>query len=460
MPGITIIGDSRNAARNRPTSLPAEARSLSRMLRLLKSPETAAVALNQSLKTLSPPEDLGQATALGRVRQQVSQSIQQMREVGWDTLADRYAEYNMALAIESVLQDSSSFAVAAKNSRKENTTWRKSNGPKPKRTDNNIPEAVAFSESQKSDDESNSGTDVSSVIATNALKSQEKKNTSSLSPLSKDSNDRQAPRNSSPTAVARRLLPLVSDSSTIEASEASQQEEEEQTRDSASQQIMETSTEEPFQGAQEEIEMGLTNAARYLWSIILESLHLQVASRTTRVWGRKKIYEVYELARPMQDTCTEELPALRRRLETECCSIFDGVLRDASDCRVYVTLQNLAIGSNGSNNQRHTQGLFVQIHLGKLLDLQDERNRSVSGEKKKKAEREFVAQLVPGSKLFALTASRSPSRSKFTPYILTVLENILTETTNMNHAASIGMTKTAKKAALLNGALLTYKATV
>ena len=421
------------------------------MLRLLKSPETAAVALNQSLETLSPSEDLGQAAALVRVRQQVSQSIQQMREVGWDTLADRYAEYNMALAIESVLQDSSSFVVAAKNSRNQIAKGRMRTAPKQKHTDNNIPEAVAFSESQGAEDESNSGTDVSFVIATDALKSQEK-NTSSLSPLSKDSNDRRAPRNSSQTAAARRLLPLVSDSSTIEASEASQQEEEEQTSDSSSQQIMDLSTGETFGEPEEETEMGLTNAARYLWSIILESLHLQVASRTTRVWGRKKIYEVYELARPMQDTCTKELPSLRRRLETECCSIFAGVLRDASDCRVYVTLQNIAVGGNVSNNQRHTQGLFVQIHLGKLLDLQDERNRSVSGEKKKKAEREFVAQLVPGSKLFALTASRSPSRSKYTPYILTVLENILTETTNINHAASTGMTKAAKKAAVLNGA--------
>ena len=113
MPGITIIGDSRNAARNRPTSLPAEARSLSRLLRLLKSPETAAVALQESLETLPIPAAVGQAAALERVRQQVEQSIQQMKEVGWESLADRYAEYNMALAIESVLQDSSSFIAAA-----------------------------------------------------------------------------------------------------------------------------------------------------------------------------------------------------------------------------------------------------------------------------------------------------------------------------------------------------------
>ena len=425
MPGITIIGDSRNAARNRPTSLPAEARSLSRMLRLLKSPETAANALTQSVETLPPPSDVGQAAALFRVRQQVSQSIQEMREAGWETLADRYAEYNMALALESVLQDPSAFVASSQTT-------------KSSARQHNIPGAVAFAEPEEADDDSSA--DASSVIPTNrnshnTMNARTVPSDSlSLSPLSKDSHpsndNRHAPKTSQP-AVARRLLPLVSDSSTIEASEASQEEGE--ARDTT------TVATEPLE-EQEEPEMGLSNAARYLWSIILESLHLQVASRTTRVWGRKKIYEIYELARPMQDTSTQELPPLRRRLETECRSIFDGILSDASNCRVYVTLQSIVAGST---SDRNTQALHVQINLGNILDLQDERNRSVSGEKKKKAEREFVALLIPGSSLFALTASRSPSRSRFTSYILTVLENILTETTN-NFAAI----KTAKKVEL------------
>lgn len=448
MPGISLIGDSRNAERNRPTSLPAEARSLSRMLRLLKSPETAATALIQSLATLPCHSDPGSAVALVRVRQRVVQSIQQMREAGWDTLADRYAEYNMALAVESVLQDPSSFVVS------RGTGAGGAPNTKKARADlydnNNIPLAVAFTENAQADDD-NSSTDMSSVIATSKKNghndANNRANTMSLSPLSKDdsktNNKRQGPRSSSQSAVARRLLPLVSDSSTLEASETCQ--DEAKAAVEKSENNTETAEEE------EESELGVTNAARNLWSIILESFHLQVAARTTSVWGRKKIYEVYNLARPMQDIADAySLPALRQRLETECRTIFDGVRSDAANhCRVYVTLQPHVVesGNGGNGNGNHpTQALHVQINLDKLMDLQDERNRSVSGEKKKKAEREFVALLVPGSNLFALTASRSPSRSRFTTYILTVLENILTETTNHYAKANSSSTSTFSKA--------------
>jgi len=431
MPGISLIGDSRNAARNRPTSLPAEARSLSRMLRLLNSPETAANVLEQSLATLlQVASSSHEAAALEKAKSLVHQTIHQMRAAGWENLADRYAEYNMALAVESVLQDPESF-VGKKSV--GNGTPKKPNQSK----NNNVPKTVALSEQSQ---EGDSITDASSVVATgrNAHTLEVNDADLSASPFSlstgSKSNEQQQPTTSHLIA-AKRQLALVSDSSTVEADEASQEDD-----------FIKESTEETEESGNTDGAIQ-THSAGKLWSILLESLHLQIASRTTRVWGRKKIYEVYELARPVEDIGSpRELPLLRERLEMECRTSLDGVLDDGA-CRVYVTMQpllpNIAAADSSSSKQPQQQALFVQISLGQLLDLQDERNRSVSGEKKKKAEKEFVALMVPGSTLFCLTASRAASRSRFCPFILTVLENVLTETTNTASASTLFGARTA-----------------
>jgi hypothetical protein len=113
MPGVAAVGARRNAEWNRPTALPAEARSLSRMLRILKSPQTAATALTETLEKLPRPEDPRQLAALSLVRSQVFEMIEDMAEGGW-SLPEKHSEYNMAMAVEAVLQEPSSFDAPEK----------------------------------------------------------------------------------------------------------------------------------------------------------------------------------------------------------------------------------------------------------------------------------------------------------------------------------------------------------
>jgi len=150
---------------------------------------------------------------------------------------------------------------------------------------------------------------------------------------------------------------------------------------------------------------------KQFWGSLLEALHLQVASRTTSVWGRKKIYEVYQLTAP--SSIEDSLNEIRKTVEREFCTVYHGVGED-SGCRTYAV--------TSVNNS-----LYIQVNIGKHYDFNDERNRSVCGEKKKKADHEFTAIVSEGSPLIALSASRAPSRSRFTKFVLASLDAALTK---------------------------------
>eukprot|EP00978_Attheya_sp_CCMP212_P006793 scaffold15802_cov54-Attheya_sp.AAC.1 len=163
---------------------------------------------------------------------------------------------------------------------------------------------------------------------------------------------------------------------------------------------------------------------RELWirdtmAVVLESLHLQVTARTIKTWGQRKIYQIYQLNAPCP--LWDNLEHLRTRLQTEFQSIYHGGGQDESDCRVHALSldppkqpsSNKDSENDNENsypsNTDTTQFLYIQLNIGKLLDLHDESLRSsTSGEKKKKKGKEFVAVLQPGSCLVALTASKDP----------------------------------------------------
>jgi len=158
------------------------------------------------------------------------------------------------------------------------------------------------------------------------------------------------------------------------------------------------------------------------WSNLLEAVHLQVSSRTTTIWGKKKIYQVYQLAGPaMPVVSAAALEDVRRAVQKEFLAVYDGSIDDDvravrySECRVYATIRTEPVTA-----------IWIQINVGRSLDLTDEVNRAVSGEKKKKNGTEFVAVVTPESPLIVLTASRAASRSPFTPYIVSALEATLT----------------------------------
>jgi hypothetical protein len=138
------------------------------------------------------------------------------------------------------------------------------------------------------------------------------------------------------------------------------------------------------------------------WAYLLEAIHLQVVSRTTRVWGRKKIYEIYRLNGPATSHKTFE--QIRLDVQRDFSAAYSGI-----ECRTYAL-------------QRQDGYLFLHLVIGKPYDYADERNRSVSGEKKKKKANEFVLIVKPGSTLMALTASRAPSKSRFVKYVLTAID--------------------------------------
>jgi hypothetical protein len=139
------------------------------------------------------------------------------------------------------------------------------------------------------------------------------------------------------------------------------------------------------------------------WAYLLEGLHLQVVSRTTRVWGRKKIYEIYRLSGPASSS--KSLEQIRRDLQREFQTAYSGI-----DSRTYAL-------------KRDDDGyLFLHLVIGKPFDYSDERNRAASGEKKKKKANEFIFIVQPGSSLIAVSASRAPSKSRFVKYVLTAVD--------------------------------------
>jgi hypothetical protein len=153
------------------------------------------------------------------------------------------------------------------------------------------------------------------------------------------------------------------------------------------------------------------------WNSFLEAVHLQVASRTTKTWGQKKRYEIYQLAGPVMPT--ESFKLVRQQISKAFLALYDGSRTNHvaqvrhSQCRVYLLEQD--------------GRMWIQVNIGRALDLTDECSKSsVSGRKKRKPDSEFIALVRPDHSLIALTASRTPSSSKFTPFVLSALEHALT----------------------------------
>jgi hypothetical protein len=151
--------------------------------------------------------------------------------------------------------------------------------------------------------------------------------------------------------------------------------------------------------------------AKAVWARILESLQLAVCTRTTKTWGRKKIYEVYQLSMGPVNVQGKSCNEIANMVNAEFRSIYHGGGEDESGCRVYC--------------QEYENRLYLQVCIGKSFDYTDMRNRSLSGEKKKKKANEFVIVCEDGSDLLAVTASRAPSGSRFTSYVMTALELVL-----------------------------------
>lgn len=314
-----MIGDSRLATRSRPTSLPAEARSVARVLRLLNSPRLATEVLLGGLSQVPS------SPMLKSVQESIKDTVDSIHEQE-GVMKAKEAEHRLSLAMEWAVQNAFS---------------RKNTPPPP------------------SSDDDGTGSIQSLPLQTTQYKST--------------------------TAAA-----LVSDSSTAGGSD--------QEESTASQQLILPS--------ETTLEQGI--AMRKFWAMVLESLHLQVASRTTKVWGRKKIYEIYQLTGA---ALIDDAEMLRKTVETEFRTIYHGGGEHQSGCRTYAL-------------KRGAQ-YFVSINIGMWFDLQDERNRSLSGERKKKKANEFLAIITPGESLVALTASRAPSRSRFSKFVLAALDAAL-----------------------------------
>ena len=195
-----------------------------------------------------------------------------------------------------------------------------------------------------------------------------------------------------------------------------------------------------------------TFAFRRTTSLCLESLSLQIVARTTVTWGKKKMYEIYQLPRPLRPVGGKAgVMAVQNAVEREFRAIFRGGGEDQCGIRVYGLLRKIAgsaledgveeegevdvaFGEKSVEKQQDEEGnghgeettyLFIHMCIGKPLDLHDENLRAPSGEKRKKKANEFIAVLRPGSALFALSASRAPSGSRFTKFLLGALAKAL-----------------------------------
>ena len=195
-----------------------------------------------------------------------------------------------------------------------------------------------------------------------------------------------------------------------------------------------------------------TFAFRRTTSLCLESLSLQIVARTTVTWGKKKMYEIYQLPRPLRPVGGKAgVTAVQNAVEKEFRAIFRGGGEDQCGIRVYGLLRKIAgsaledgieeeedevdaaFGEKSVERQQQernghgeeTTYLFIHMCIGKPLDLHDENLRAPSGEKRKKKANEFIAVLRPGSALFALSASRAPSGSRFTKFLLGALAKAL-----------------------------------
>jgi hypothetical protein len=132
--------------------------------------------------------------------------------------------------------------------------------------------------------------------------------------------------------------------------------------------------------------------------------------------------------------------AVRNAVEREFRAIFRGGGEDQCGIRVYGLLRKVAgtcleDGIEGGEEEQMIGEaetyLFIHMCIGKPLDLHDENLRAPSGEKRKKKANEFIAILRPGSSLFALSASRAPSGSRFTKFLLPTLARALSSTSGI-----------------------------
>ena len=153
------------------------------------------------------------------------------------------------------------------------------------------------------------------------------------------------------------------------------------------------------------------------WAYLLEGMQLQMASRTTTVWGCKKMYEVYRLSGPA--TTSKTLEEIREGIHKEFATLYCG---STQGHRVYTTMRE--------------GRLYLQINIGKAYDFTDENNRALRGNKKKKKSNEFTFWVTPGSALFAATASRAPSHSPYTKFLMVALDLVLSENSIGNHKTS------------------------
>ncbi|GAX17166.1 hypothetical protein FisN_10Lh012 [Fistulifera solaris] len=162
----------------------------------------------------------------------------------------------------------------------------------------------------------------------------------------------------------------------------------------------------------EVMDVDLQLAVTDFWPNLLEAIGLQVASRRTSTTRSKKVYELYKLAGPCIPVTDQQ--GLRQEISKEFLKVFHTShkgtrLIGQSECRVF------------SVQQEDSAALWMQINIGRPIDVRDQilNKKGIEGN-------EFIILIVPESNLVALTASRAASRSIYTPYIMFVLETVLT----------------------------------
>eukprot|EP00592_Proboscia_alata_P000805 CAMPEP_0194367640 /NCGR_PEP_ID=MMETSP0174-20130528/15763_1 /TAXON_ID=216777 /ORGANISM="Proboscia alata, Strain PI-D3" /LENGTH=642 /DNA_ID=CAMNT_0039143521 /DNA_START=151 /DNA_END=2079 /DNA_ORIENTATION=- len=197
------------------------------------------------------------------------------------------------------------------------------------------------------------------------------------------------------------------------------------------------------------------NTSLALLATLLESLNLQISSRTTRVWGHQKSFEVFGLPGKVRHVSGRRgLDKLRLELKREFCAYFGGEDDKSNSCRVYARITPLkdgvAVGSHAqssrstsstnvdasldgteSRTDARTKVVYIQIIIGHMIvldrDGDDMMFNKNSHSKKGKNHNEFLALVLPGTDVVVLSAKGAPSRSRYTPYVLAALGSILCE---------------------------------
>jgi hypothetical protein len=162
----------------------------------------------------------------------------------------------------------------------------------------------------------------------------------------------------------------------------------------------------------EVIDVDMQLATTDFWPNLLEAIGLQVASRRSSKTRSKKIYELYKLAGPCMPVTDQQ--ELRQEIFNEFLKVFHDShqgtrLIGQSECRVF------------SVQQEDSAAVWIQINIGRPVDVRDQ-----TLNKKEKEGNEFIVLIVPDSNLVALSANKAASRSVYTPYIIFVLETVLT----------------------------------